>query len=44
MFVVVYLWQGERHTHSRTFDTHREALCLAQTMQAEGWQAWVERR
>lgn len=41
-FRVIYLWQGERHVHSRIFRTLSEAAQIAYEMRLDGWQAWAE--
>lgn len=41
MFVVIYLWRGERHV-TPAVPTYPEALELLGALRAARWQAWVE--
>lgn len=39
---LVYLWQGERHTHLKDFTSKAEAIEVLNEFRTAGWRAWLE--
>lgn len=43
LYVIVYLWRGERHRDSKAFASRKDAAARLAEFTADGWQAWMER-